>query len=194
VVIDASGDNIYFTSAQQLTANDIDDVSDVYDARRGGGFSSQELPPCSGEGCQPAGTPAPDDGTPTTDRAGGEGNYRPAAISIKSMSSSQRAKLAAGGEAEVPLKVSGPGKISLKGVSRIAKKSAGVIDAAARAVQAGVVNVPVTLSRRALAQLRRKGSLRIHLAALIADSELATATLKLETAEARRKRSKKGNG
>ena len=123
-----------------------------------------------------------------------EGNYRPATISIKSMSSSQRAKLAAGGEAEVPLKVSGPGKISLKGSARIGKRSLQVIDASSRAVQAGVVNVPVTLSQRALSQLRRRGVLSVRLAAVVADSETATATLKLKTAEARRKRSKKGNG
>ena len=115
MVIDGSGDNIYITSSQQLTVDDIDTVSDVYDVRRGGGLSFKELPPCAGEACQPASTPAPDDGAPATNGAGGEGNYRPATISIKAMSSSQRAKLVAGQEAEVPLRVSGPGKISLKG-------------------------------------------------------------------------------
>jgi Tol biopolymer transport system component len=194
VVIDGSGDNIYITSSQQLTADDIDTVADVFDVRRGGGFSFKELPPCSGEGCQPASTPAPDNGAPATNGAGSEGNYRPATISIKPMSSSQRAKLVAGGEAEVPLKVSGPGKISLSGTARIDKKSSRVIDASSRAVQAGVVNVPVTLSRRALSRLRKSGVLTVQLGAAVADSETATASLKLQTAEARRKRSKKGNG
>ena len=73
------------------------------------------------------------------------------------MSSSQRAKLAAGGEAELPLKVSGPGKISLKGTARIAKRTSEVIDASSRAVQAGVVKVPISLSQRALSQLRNTG-------------------------------------
>jgi hypothetical protein len=109
------------------------------------------------------------------------------------MSSSQRAKLAAGGEAEVPLKVSGPGKISLKGSARIRKRSSQVIDASSRAVQAGVVNVAITLPRRALSQLRKKGALNVQLTAVLADSEAATARLKLTTAEARRKRSRKGN-
>jgi hypothetical protein len=194
VSIDGSGQDIYITSAQQLTADDIDEVSDVYDARRGGGFSFKELPPCAGEACQPAGTPAPDNGAAATDQGGGEGNYQPASISIKGMSASQRAKLAAGGKAEVPLKVSGPGKISLKGTARFGKKPSEVIDAASRAVQAGVVNVPVTLSQRALSRLQKTGVLSVHLAALVADSDTATATLKLTTAEARHKRSKKGNG
>jgi hypothetical protein len=194
VVIDGSGTNIYITSGQQLTADDIDEVADVYDIRRGGGYSFKELPPCSGEACQPASTPAPDNGAPATAGVGGEGNYRPATISIKAMSSSQRAKLVAGGVAEVPLKVSGPGKISLSGTARLGKKSPQVIDASSRAVQAGVVNVPVTLSQRALTRLRKSGVLSVQLAASVADSETATATLKLKTAEARRKRSKKGSG
>jgi hypothetical protein len=192
VFIDGSGDDIYITSGQQLTADDIDEVADVYDIRRGGGYTFEELSPCSGEGCQPASTPAPDNGTPATDGAGGEGNYRPAAISIKALSSSQRAKLAAGGEAELPLKVSGPGKISLTGTARIDKRTSQVIDASSRAVQAGLVRVPITLAQRALSQLHNKGVLSVQLGAVVADSETATATLKLKTAEARR--SKKGRG
>jgi hypothetical protein len=195
VIIDGSGQDIYMTSSQQLTADDTDEVADVYDVRRGGGFSYKELAPCAGEACQPASTPAPDNGTPATDQAGREGNYQPATISIKAMSSSQRAKLAAGGKAEVPVKVSGPGKISLKGSARIGKRPTGAIIAApSRAVQAGVVNVPVTLSQIARSQLQSKGVLNVRLFAVVADSETATATLKLKTAEARRKRSKKGRG
>jgi hypothetical protein len=183
------------TSSQQLTADDTDEVADVYDVRRGGGFSYKELAPCAGEACQPASTPAPDNGTPATDQAGREGNYQPATISIKAMSSSQRAKLAAGGKAEVPVKVSGPGKISLRGTARIGKRPTGAIVAApSRAVQAGVVNVPITLSQIARSQLQSKGVLSVRLFAVVADSETATATLKLKTTEARRKRSKKGRG
>ncbi len=197
-VIDGSGTNIYITSGQQLTADDIDEVPDVYDIRRGGGFSFKELHHCVDEGCQPASTPAPDTGADNgasgTDVAAGDDNYRPASISIKAMSASQRASLAAGGEAEIPLKVSGPGKISLNGSARIGKRTSKVIAAASRAVQAGVVHVRVSLSEGALSQLRSKGVLSLQLAAVLADSETATATLKLKTSEARRKRSKRGKG
>ncbi len=194
VVIDGSGDNIYITSTQQLTADDVDTVTDVYDVRRGGGFSFDEAPPCAGEGCQPASAPAPDNGAPATDGAGSKGNYRPATISIKPMSSSQRAALAAGGEAELPLKVSGPGKISLDGSARIGRRSSRVLTAASRAVQAGVVHVPISLSQSALSELRNRGVLTLQLAAVLADSDPANATLKLKPTEARRKRSKRGNG
>jgi hypothetical protein len=194
VVIDGSGNDIYITSSQQLTSDDVDEVPDVFDVRRGGGFSFKETPPCAGEACQPAGTPAPDNGAPSTGQTGGGGNYQPATVSIKAMSASQRAKLAAGGNAEVPLKVSGPGKISLNGTARIGKRSAQVANATSRAVQPGIVTVPISLSSGALSQLRRKGTLSVQLSATVADSESATATLKLKTVEARRKRSKKGRG
>ena len=196
VIIDGSGQDIYITSAQQcLTADDTDEVPDVYDVRRDGGFNFQELAPCAGEACQPASTPAPDNGTPATHQAGGEGDYQPATISIKAMSSSQRAKLAAGGKAEVPVKVSGPGKISLKGTARIDRMSTeAIVAAASRAVQAGVVNVPIALSQAARTQLQETGVLSVRLSAVVADSQTATATLKLKTAEARRKRSRKGRG
>ena len=158
VVIDGSGDNIYITSTQQLTADDVDTVTDVYDVRRGGGYSFDESPPCAGEGCQPASASAPDNGAPATDGAGSRGNYQPAAISIKAMSSFQRSRLAAGGEAEIPLKVSGPGKITLTGSARIGKKSAEVITTSSRAVQAGVVNVPISLSQRRPLAASKQGS------------------------------------
>ncbi len=192
--LDGSGRNIYFETGQQLTPEDTDSVSDVYDARIDGGVSFARHENCVGEGCQPStsgGSSAP---ALDTDQSKESGDYRPATISIKPLSASQRAILAAGGEAEVPLKVSGPGKISLSGTARLGKKSSRIIDASSRAVQAGVVEVPITLSGRAASKLRRSGALSVQLAAVIADSETATATLKLKQSDgARRKRSKRGN-
>ena len=192
--LDGSGRNIYFESGQQLTQEDTDSVSDVYDARIDGGVSFARRENCIGEACQPSKAGGTSAATLGTDQSKESGDYRPATISIKPLSATQRAKLAAGGEAEVPLKVSGPGKISLGGTARLGKKSSQVIDASSRAVQAGVVNVPVTLSERAAARLRKSGVLSIQLTAVIADSETATATLKLKTSEARRKRSNRRNG
>ncbi len=51
--IDASGRNIYFESSQQLTQEDTDSVSDVYDARIDGGVSFARVENCTGEACQP---------------------------------------------------------------------------------------------------------------------------------------------
>jgi hypothetical protein len=58
---DASSDgrDVFILSKQQLVAQDGDEGFDVYDAREGGGFVSETPPPCLGEACKPALTPAP---------------------------------------------------------------------------------------------------------------------------------------
>jgi DNA-binding beta-propeller fold protein YncE len=51
--IDASGANVFFTTADRLVGQDTDEVRDIYDARIDGGFPAPTpAPSCSGEGCQ----------------------------------------------------------------------------------------------------------------------------------------------
>jgi hypothetical protein len=45
----ADGENIFFTTEDQLVGQDIDTLTDVYDARVGGGLASQNPPPARGE-------------------------------------------------------------------------------------------------------------------------------------------------
>ncbi len=50
---DASGGDVFFTTADQLVGQDTDTQSDLYDARIGGGFPAPPAPPsCSGDACQ----------------------------------------------------------------------------------------------------------------------------------------------
>jgi DNA-binding beta-propeller fold protein YncE len=79
---DASGQNVFFTTAGQLVPQDTDSELDYYDARVGGGFPYTPPPePCSGDSCKPppSGTPpdqvagsitfvGPADGAPATTR------------------------------------------------------------------------------------------------------------------------------
>lgn len=67
--IDASGQDIYFVTGEALTPTDGDSVTDVYDARVGGGFSAAEATGCSGESCQPAGSGTPSSPSPATNQA-----------------------------------------------------------------------------------------------------------------------------
>jgi hypothetical protein len=53
------GRDVFFLTNEQLVPQDGDQATDMYDAREGGGFSSATPPPCSGEACKPAVTPAP---------------------------------------------------------------------------------------------------------------------------------------
>ncbi len=50
--MDPSGQDIFFTSADELTPQDGDTQQDVYDARIDGGFPSPVAPACAGDGCQ----------------------------------------------------------------------------------------------------------------------------------------------
>ncbi len=52
VGMDPSGQDIFFTSADELTPQDGDTQQDVYDARIDGGFPSPAAPACAGDGCQ----------------------------------------------------------------------------------------------------------------------------------------------
>jgi len=82
---DASGDNVFFTTADQLAPADTDTEVDVYDARvcEPEGCVAEAtppLPPCLGEQCHgiPAATPSLL--APGTASFNGEGNIAPAAV------------------------------------------------------------------------------------------------------------------
>jgi hypothetical protein len=50
-----SGDEVFFTTRQQLVSEDQDELIDLYDARVGGGFPEKSpAAPCSGDACHRA--------------------------------------------------------------------------------------------------------------------------------------------
>lgn len=63
---DPSGIDAFFATRDQLVGADVDQNTDVYDARIGGGFAEPEAPapPCEGEACRPAPEASPS--TPAT--------------------------------------------------------------------------------------------------------------------------------
>ena len=90
---------------------------------------------------QPAPAPATDQGP------NGSGNYKRATVSMKALSSSQRKTLAAGGKVRLGVRVSGAGKISVEGTTSVHKKVVQVVSATSRAVQPGLVSLPISLSQ-----------------------------------------------
>jgi hypothetical protein len=186
--IDASGKNIYFESVQQLSQEDTDSVSDVYDARIDGGVSFAKVEKCIGEACQPQESGVQPTPTPGTLRSNGAGNYQRATVSIGALSPSQLAELASGRQVGLKVKVSGGGTISLKGMSLIGKKQKLAFAATRHVVQAGQVQVPVSLGKNALAHLRKAGSLKLQLSVEFADATPSTTSLTLKAPTARAKR------
>ncbi len=70
VMMDASGDNAFFTTRDRLVAADKDDLIDLYDARVDGGFPGPPPPKiCRGEACQPS-MPAPIEPAPQNTSSG----------------------------------------------------------------------------------------------------------------------------
>jgi DNA-binding beta-propeller fold protein YncE len=76
LAMDPSGANVFFTTRDQLTPKDRDDLIDLYDAREFGGIAAETettRPECQGEACQPAPNP-PNDLTPASSSFQGAGN------------------------------------------------------------------------------------------------------------------------
>ncbi len=81
----ASGDDVFFTTSQQLVSSDTDGAYDLYDARIDGGVSLPAQPPeCLGDGCLNV-PPAPIDVTPASLTFSGAGNLvdQPATPAVK---------------------------------------------------------------------------------------------------------------
>jgi len=78
VGIDASGQNVFFTTDARLVGQDTDELSDLYDARVDGGFPAPRNDECVGEACQGVfGTPS-GSLSPGSLSSNGQGNLTPA--------------------------------------------------------------------------------------------------------------------
>jgi len=76
LTMDEGGENVFFTTRDQLVRADKDELFDLYDARVGGGFPGDtEIPAreCEGESCQPP-IEGPREVTPSSSAFNGPGN------------------------------------------------------------------------------------------------------------------------
>jgi hypothetical protein len=74
----ASGEDVFFETADALIQQDTNTQLDIYDARAGGGFPTPVAAAnCTGDGCQGAPTAAPVFGAPTSATLSGAGNLSP---------------------------------------------------------------------------------------------------------------------
>ena len=77
----ASGNDIFFTTRQQLVQQDVDAKNDLYDARVGGGTPIRPpVTPCTGDNCRPGLPAAPTFAPPASSTFVGSGNI-PAPLS-----------------------------------------------------------------------------------------------------------------
>ena len=75
---DATGDDVFFTTADQLIPGDTDSALNIYDARVDGGFPASAAPvECVGEECHAQGPAAGVFGVLPSETLTGEGNLLP---------------------------------------------------------------------------------------------------------------------
>ncbi len=85
-IVSPSGRDIFFTTNESLTPQDVDTLEDVYDARIEGGFPPAQTHSCEGEACQGAGASAPAFAPPGGATFSGAGNapvLAPAPLPVK---------------------------------------------------------------------------------------------------------------
>jgi hypothetical protein len=78
--ISATGSDIFFVTREALVPQDKDTLTDVYDARIGGGFPYTPPTPCSGEECQGQPSPPPAPSSAGSSSFTGPGNLTPAVL------------------------------------------------------------------------------------------------------------------
>jgi NHL repeat len=150
---DATGQNVFFSTSDQLVPQDGDTGVDLYDARVGGGFPFTPPPqPCSGDNCQPP--PAGVPGVPTAASVtfSGPGNATPGAPTAKVRVLTQ---VVHGSTFLLKVSVPGKGRVTITGAAiRTVRKSV---------AGAGTYRLRVTLTAKAKKLLRHKRRLRLKL-------------------------------
>jgi DNA-binding beta-propeller fold protein YncE len=160
VFVEASKDgrDVFFTTAASLVAQDTDGASDIYDARLGGGFPSQNVTAsaaasaCREDVCQGSPTVAPGVvAAATMTFAGPDQASAPARRSVGKVSVS-KVKPTFGSRASLRVRVPAAGALSISGllVSRATKS----------VTKAGTVAVPIVLTAKAQSTLRRRGTVK----------------------------------
>ena len=170
-----SGDDVFFTTAQQLVRSDADHLVDLYDARVDGGFPDDSPPPpCSGDACKPPLSAPPPGGTPGSATFFGPGNEpagddgsassrRGARLRVASISAAQRRAFARTGRLGLKLTVAGPGTVSGKLLAKLGKRFKTVDSASKHAGKAGTVRLTLHLSSAARDALSARGRLALRI-------------------------------
>lgn len=196
VDVSADGRDVFLLTNASLAADDIDHgYRDIYDARIGGGFPIAE-PPCSASSCERPETP-PTPFAPvaigslvTTDQAPPAPPVaKPVGFRAASISAANRGSWARSGR--FGLKVTVDGATT---VTATARTSSGKQAARARtsAKQAGSVTLPLRLSKASVAELRRKGKLKLTVTVSASGAEKASkATVTLSARKTAAKAAKK---
>jgi hypothetical protein len=194
----ADGAEVYFTTAESLVPQDIDNgVADLYAATVGGGFAAAAdgetscTTDCQGpvKGLEPL--PAP--GTVVFSGPGDVGDVEDGSPStvvkvfrVEGVGPKARAAWARGGRASVRVRLSHAGRATAVMRAQIGKRSVVIARASRSTAGGGTVSLPLRLSKTARAVLRREGMLRTTVRVTVPGAGGAqSASLVLRTAKAK---------
>ena len=164
------GDSAVFSATGRFTPDDMSDRRSVYVARVGA--NPTEPSPTSPPACDPLVVGSCTDSGRTPSAPGietetsGEGPVSPPSRSrlrVGVLTVAQRARLARGKGVELTVRASRPGLVAVVGRARIAGFNVSVVRASARATKAGMLRLPIRLSRPARSALRSTSRLRVGL-------------------------------
>lgn len=170
------GRDVFFTTRDALVSDDDDGgLRDLYDARVGGGFPGAPDPPapCRGDGCQGA-LPAPVQVPHAQSTASGAGNVvspagdrsdRTRTFSLPKLSAAKVRALSRTGGTTIAVRLTGGGKVTIKGRARIGKRTRTVVSAVrtVRSSKPVTANMKIRLSQAARREIRRGRRVRLTL-------------------------------
>jgi hypothetical protein len=160
--ISPSGRDIYFQTEVALVAGDRDVISDIYDARVDGGFDVPQTTLCSGDGCQGQQSSAPGLLGRASSGSLGQGSAEASpGFSLQTVSVAQRKRLAATGKLVLTVSTNTAGTFSARATAAIGGRSVTVASGHRTLTAPGKVTLPLTLSRKARAQLAARGRLGV---------------------------------
>jgi hypothetical protein len=151
----SSGDDVFFSTSENLDPGDTDNTYDVYDARVGGGFKAVAQPaPCTGDACQGGVSGSPSLPVPGTTRFSGAGDQEPPkGEPVPSAKLKLGSRTVASGVLEVSVTIARPGRVSVSG--------GGLRSATKSYAKAGTFKVKVSLSAAAKRSLKSKHRLKL---------------------------------
>jgi len=178
-----SGDDAFILTAEALAPQDVDDLTDLYDVRVGGGFAPPTpVATCADDECQGGDAVGPSAGPIGSTRLRDTRDVSPRlrlVLSLRAPSRAQRARLARGRKIGVRVRVSRAARVRVVVRGRTASGSRVVASGTARSRRAGTVVVRLGMNRLAQRRLRRAGAMRLSFQARAAGARSRSLNLRL---------------
>jgi hypothetical protein len=169
-----SGNDVFFTTEDQLVPQDTDGFDDIYDARVGGGFPAPPppAPACtSSNSCRTSVAPTQFFSTPASSTLVSS-NANAATFSVKSISAKQRKQFAKTGKLKISVSVSQAGKVNADLSAKIggALQSIDSVSHSFFNTGGGKASITVRLNKAARKALAKKHKLSLDLSVSYSES------------------------